>query len=74
MFDGVQSLVCPDCDHPCPVSFALLTDDGQIVYLTTCPVCRDRATIRCRQDLPSADYEEAANRGLSIVTYQRRAS
>ena len=65
-------LSCPDCNFPCPVAFALLTDDMRIVYLSSCPQCADGATVRCYKPIPLRTFAEAAQAGLPIVSYQKK--
>lgn len=65
-------LECPDCGTCCPVRLTLLTSDGRIVYLTACPRCADRVTIRCYKSIPARVFAEAASMGLPVVDYGRR--
>lgn len=73
MLDTITELLCCDCHQPCPVKFALLTDNCQVVYVTTCVICNDHATIKCCKTLDRLTFKEALRRGLPSITYKKVA-
>lgn len=65
-------LECPDCKTVCAINIVLLTTCGRIVYLTACPRCADRITIKAYHPINSATFNEAVRWGLPVVDYGKR--
>lgn len=67
--DSTICILCPDCETVCPVRFALLCSNGCVVYLTSCPKCKDGRSIRVYKSLPTATFVAAERDGLPVVRY-----
>lgn len=63
------ALECCDCGTSCPVRLTLLTEDGRIVELTSCPKCADGVTLKCYKTVRRDVYVSAARHGLPIIGY-----
>lgn len=69
----IAMLMCCDCDTLCTIKFCLLTTDDRIVYVTTCPKCRDFKSLRHFTTLGHLEWLSAAVSGLPVVNFKRAA-
>ena len=65
------AISCCDCDTVCTIRLVLLTTKGEAVYLTACPTCADKKTLRVFHKLDHKVFIEASLRGMPIVEYGR---